>query len=322
MTSKPLPFLLPKGTKFPRKKLSEQIAQRGEVKRMTIVAGFSGAGGAILCADTQETVSGYAKREVEKIHVWKASNDAGLGYNYGVAVAADSGPYADSLTQELRLAIREVRDYDLSAIDKAIEQCLTKFHSTHIWPRASQDRAPQLESLVVIQNIRGGHAEFFHTSETAVNYVDQTQCCIGIGGYLADYIVRKTLTPGASMGHMLAVAAYMLLEVRENVDGCGKGTIWWFDRQGNCDLFYDPSHRQTFLEDQAGEINVALARCMAYMTDVGDDAHPFHTDPDELLKLLNGIRANNSEALQKELSARQMYDRLWDKLRAANQGDK
>lgn len=42
---------------------------------MTLVAGFSGFGGLVLFSDTQETVQGYAKKQVDKIDFWTPGKD-------------------------------------------------------------------------------------------------------------------------------------------------------------------------------------------------------------------------------------------------------
>jgi 20S proteasome alpha/beta subunit len=44
-------------------------------RKLTIAAGFVCVDGVILCADTQETISGYTKNETEKIRLFK---DQGL----------------------------------------------------------------------------------------------------------------------------------------------------------------------------------------------------------------------------------------------------
>lgn len=302
---KPLPFLLPTAPKVPQPK----IAQRGGAERMTIVAGFTGAGGAILCADDQETVSGYSKRKVEKIHVWKPyplGDWKDHGYNLAIAGSSESGPYADSLTNELHGVLKGIPDFDLQAIGKAIENCLTDFYQRHIWPRTSQ--APAIEMLVAVQDVRGGHANIFHTSETAVNLLDGDHCCIGVGSHLADYILQRTLAAGASLSVMIAVAAYMLKEVQDNIEGCGEGVIWWFDTSGNCDLFWDLTERQKFLEGQTHEINAALAATVAYMTAVGEDA-TYHNDADRLLEILNKIRANNLSAYERHIEQQSFMER-------------
>lgn len=294
MSPKPLPFVVPKTHIKPK------IVQRREAKRMTIVAGFSGAGGVILCADTQETVQGYAKREVEKIKTYRGRKD--YEYNLAIGGAGESGPYIDALITELVTAINKIHEYDLAAIDGAMKDCLPEFYAKHIWPRTNP---PSLETIVLVQRTEGGHAEMFHTSDTAVNYVSDNPICIGIGAYLAEYILKRSLAAGASMTHMLAVAAYMLHEVRENVDGCGKNaTIWWFDREGNSDLFWDPTERNLFLEKQAPEINVALAHVMQYITTMETDPYgQFCTDPDKLMELLSGLRKQQIEAYEDELAS-------------------
>jgi hypothetical protein len=44
-------------------------------KPMTLIAGFSGFGGLVLFSDKQETVQGYAKKQVDKIDFWTPGKD-------------------------------------------------------------------------------------------------------------------------------------------------------------------------------------------------------------------------------------------------------
>jgi len=280
---------------------------------MTIVAGFSGMAGLVLCADTQETVSGYAKKEVEKIRTWYARTD--YEYNLAIGAAADNGPYADLLTQELGSVLGEIHSYDLSAFDNAISECLRDFYSKHIWPR-QQEHVPQIETLIAFQPNYGGHTELFHTTETANVFVQEKPCCIGIGSYLANFILETVAFLGGTKNHLLAAAAYMLQEVRDNVDGCGKNaTIWFFDTEGNCERFI--SDRLKFLEEQATQIRYGMNRAFAYMTAVDADETE---NRKELLTVLGGIREQNIEALAKEREAERRHEEMMRRIRSGHTG--
>ncbi|MCU1285018.1 MAG: hypothetical protein JWO13_1368 [Acidobacteriales bacterium] len=296
--TKPLPFVVPKKPKIPQR-------AKG-VRRMTIIAGFSGWGGVVLCADTQETVSGYGKREVEKISV--GGQMADMDFNVAVAAATDSGPHADSLTGELIYAVSQVKVYSLSRIKEEIEKKLAEYHAKHIWPRASQDR-PHIETIVVIQHAEGGHADMFHTTDTAVNWVSGSRCCIGVGSHLGDFILERTLQGAGSKSHMLAVAAHMLKEVRENIDGCGKNaTIWFFGKDGTCEQFYND--RFKFMEDQVEDVNDVLKEAMRYMTDVEEDS-----DGEALLHRLDIERRKNREHYEQEMEQERKMEEWRQKMK-------
>lgn len=310
MNPKPLPFIVPPK---PKEHIKPKTAQRREAKRMSIIASFSGMPGLVLCADTQETVSGYAKKEVEKIRVWHARTD--YEYNLAIGAAADNGPYADLLTQELGWALGKIHVYDQAAFDETISQCLRDFYSKHIWPR-QQEHVPQIETLIAFQPTNGGHTDVFHTSETANIFVDDTLCCIGVGSYLANFILDTVAFLSATKNHMLAAAAYMLKEVRENIDGCGKNaTIWFFDQDGNCEKFV--SDRLKFLEEQAFDLRFGMNRAFGYMTAVDADEAEKRN---QVLQLLGEIRAKNTEALAKEHEEKLRHEEMMRRIRSGHTG--
>ena len=189
---------------------------------MTIVAAFRNVNGAVLCADSEETVANYAKNKVEKIC---ADSSSARSFSFGIS-AAGSGHYADMLTQDLRLAILRqfTGEYDPEGIIELIKQKVQEFHVKHVWPRGPDFGSP-IEMLVVLHPHEGGVPLILQIAETAVNpicWTNQDRKCIGIGAYLADYILAKLFSHYGSRQHLIALAAYTLKEVRENIAGCGK----------------------------------------------------------------------------------------------------
>jgi hypothetical protein len=223
---------------------------------MTILAGFSCSFGAILCADTQETV-GYAKRNVSKIEVREERVN-----EFRVAIAAaGSGPYADKLTQQLFGAICAHKEYDPGDIISDIETTVTDFHFKHFWPRADVQNAPQVELLIILQPTKDdivpgfpGHPLLLHVAETAVNIVQETKT-VGIGSWLADYILDRLYLGCGNRNYMTALGAYLIKEVRENVDGCGKeAEVMFFGSDGSWEDI-SGSDQIRFLENYVEEIN-------------------------------------------------------------------
>lgn len=206
---------------------------------MTLVTSLSGLEGAMLFADTQETVGGYGKRTVEKMEVW---NVLGHPFRFGIASSTNSGTYSDSLQTEIVGTLLSTSNSDMEHIRKSLEERLTKFYADHVWPQ-SGDR-PQMEYLLIIQPLPSGRPEIFHIYETAANIVaPQTHWkSIGVGAYLADYLLGRMLTDiprGDMISHLAAAGIYTAKEVRENIDGVGPvQRVAIFKDDGSFDMLF------------------------------------------------------------------------------------
>jgi hypothetical protein len=228
ISAKPLPFIIPKKPfDHPRRRLPER-------KHMTLVAGLSGFGGLVVFSDTQETVQGYAKKQMDKIDFW-TSGPSGPGLLMG---GAGSAIHIEKLNQWIGPTVagnvREGRDSDF--IIKHIEEAVAEFFKEHIWIRPVNDR-PELEMLLALQP-NGSPATLFHIAEGVMTMVAGHFKAIGIGSYLADFLFNKLSEFGQDEAEMIAIAAYILKEVRTNIDGCGlEGAIWILRPDGTRDLF-------------------------------------------------------------------------------------
>lgn len=111
-----------------------------------------------------------------------------------------------------------------------------EFFEKYIWVRPANDR-PELEMLLVFQP-PGSCPLHFHIADGIMTMVAGQFKSIGIGSYLADYLFGKLKDFGQHEGEMVAVAAYILKEVRANIDGCGlEGAIWILRPDGTRELF-------------------------------------------------------------------------------------
>jgi len=192
---------------------------------MTIAAGFIGDHGAVLCADSQETIGGYAVKKVEKISVNECK-----AFNLAV-VGAGHAPYIDMISTDIYIAVYGC-DGNPVTIEEAVSKVLIEFHTKHIWPRSPDPNLAPLEFLILISDRKYADDFLFHTCDTAINWIQGSKA-IGVGSYLADYILENMLTNDGTEEHLLATAVYMLKEVRENISGCGmESSIYFFGRNG------------------------------------------------------------------------------------------
>jgi hypothetical protein len=314
MIPRPLPFVLPK----PKPKQPQRQRARN---RMTILAGFSSTAGAILCADTQETV-GYAKRNVNKIEVKQSGKTIGES-KFRVAIAAGgTSYYADKLTQELFDTIRSFEEYEPKEIIEAIEAKLTEFYTKHLWPRANVQDAPQIELLILFQAIPDdpkifvGYPLLLHVAETAVNIV-QSYKTVGIGSWLADYILERLQPHGRSNKHCLvALGAYLMKEIRENVDGCGKDAeIMFFGRDGTWEDVSGGDVLQ-FLESHVGDINETFSEVLYRIGQIPIGyEHEGHSSIEAVIEDVERVRGEYAEAIRLEEKRREQQRREMEEYR-------
>lgn len=213
---------------------------------MTVIIGMRGYPGVVLGADTEETISGYSKRTVDKVGEWKSEC---LCFAIG---GAGAGHHADALADKIAAELLQVRAAEPSAemLTPIIERLILEFHQAHIFPRASvsstEDAAVQL--IIVVQPLLGGYAEHGHiwvwqTCDSAVLHITgertfRSYASVGIGSHLADYLLGRLFVPAGGEGHLVLMAAYVLREVGATIAQVGKephislfrtnGTMEWF----------------------------------------------------------------------------------------------
>lgn len=271
---------------------------------MSLAAALSGFDGVILFADTQETVGGYAKKSVEKLKMYDVK---GHPFRFAIANATNEGNYADALESNIAAALLSITTYDLGVIHNSLTAELSDFYSKHVWPRPS-DR-PQMEYLLLIQPPTGD-SQVFHIAETAVNPMTTAHGkSIGIGSYLADYILQRALMGGDadSLSRLIATAVYIAREVRENVDGCGEiHEILVFLRNGEWDYV---DHSEILkIEQNTEQMRGALSKAFSLATDdwpefLGDEEEGIE---DILLRIKNG-QAAWYEEWENDRAERKMY---------------
>src|SRR6267142_4537211 len=123
---------------------------------MTLVAGLIGAGCGVMFADSQETISGYAKKSVDKLSYWDTSPDR--DFRFAIGGAGDSGPYIDKFNFDLVGALLGLQAGDIGDVCTELERVTLDFHKTHIWPQGRPYHG--LESLILFQIVIPRDVEF------------------------------------------------------------------------------------------------------------------------------------------------------------------
>lgn len=263
---------------------------------MTLVAAITGSDGLALFADTEATVGDYSKQQMEKI---KCMRERGAEFSYAIGTATDSDEYVQMLEWDLRYEIMsQFKSYEPEQIHEVIKQYLQDFHAKHIWPRVDAASAPKLHSLIVLHPNSSTRALplLLHTTETAVNVVREPYCCIGVGAHLANFILKHLIQYcGGSKAHLLAVAAYTLQKVHQDISQIGPpGDIYYFTNRGPHEVLSKDSDQYKAMLNRIEPMTDVLCSVVRYMTDVTSE----HLGTDESLDDLSIEIAEERSAIQ------------------------
>lgn len=196
-----------------------------ERRAVTVVAGFKITGGVVLCADTQETVGGISKRNVPKLR-FEPSN---LRYKFDkmaagidpddLAVAfcgaTDNGPYLDMLVDEAWEAAKDATSFTdaCSLIKRSIKDTYQEYGTIY--------QLGQLPSTEIIYGVKMEQtSKLFYAFGPAVSETDQYHSG-GVGSYMADFIASRMYDRYLSVAQCIILAAYVLFQAKEHVEGCG-----------------------------------------------------------------------------------------------------
>ncbi len=196
--------------------------------RLTIIAGFHCADGIVLCADTQENVAEYIKRNVPKIEARPRS--LGMASQIPCAVFAGAGDadFIDSMIEKLWAAM-EQKGGDLDGmIEAAEDELISQYQKlVPVHPNGMPDAsflvavwaAPREMSLLKINGpILKRNVQFD---------------AIGFGDILVTYIASRLLHIKTFLDEAVPVSIYMVDEAKQHVTECGGEThVVTLDEEG------------------------------------------------------------------------------------------
>jgi hypothetical protein len=184
-------------------------------KALTIIAGFKCREGIILCADTQETI-GVSKRSIPKL-VFEPAGRPHEGPALAVAFcgAGENGAFIDNLVES---AWDDGKHG--TTIDEVCEKIKKNIKSTYkdfgsIYQRGYCPTANLIYG-VKMQN----ECRLFSASGPIVNKIREYDS-FGVGQYMADFLAGRMYDNHLNLRQCAILAAYILFQAKEHVDGCG-----------------------------------------------------------------------------------------------------
>jgi 20S proteasome alpha/beta subunit len=251
---------------------------------VTIIAGFKCFDGVVICGDTQETVSGLSKRNVSKIKVRpNAASESpavaeALGYT-DLAMAfggAGDGPLIDKLIQR---AIDESKtETSLEGACERIEAAIKMVH--HEFGQIFQ--SGQCPSAQLIYGVKyESSSRLFSADGPIVNEVEEYYS-IGSGYYMADFLASRMFGSYSDVYQGVILAAYILHNAKEHVDGCGGQSHIAVLREGGKSGLVDQA-RIDALTKLTSEIDWRLGHLLLKLADLRKEVDKKDIDENFLL---------------------------------------
>ena len=193
---------------------------------MTIAAGFRFADGVLLCADTQLTYQGVAKVSGTKIFPFEFKRN---GSRAVFTISGDVKYERGGITK----CVRTIAKLDLSSVSReelenAISDSLNDYFQKLIYkhPYYRTMGGPDFNFVVGLWSPKDGLGLYETTDAVITEVSDSDKFAItGVGETLGRYLGGPMMGhSGYSLTDISTISAHVLSEVKENVDGCGKGS--------------------------------------------------------------------------------------------------
>lgn len=184
---------------------------------MTIALGLIAKDGVVIAADRQET-EGEQKKEQRKIDsLWA------MGIGSLVVSGAGNGPYIDSMTTKLQVCFGSKKwewgdDAEMTEIFRAAH---ASFYSEAVLPFAGYQpyERPDYELLFGCSIEEERHL-LWYSHKLTLNRV-QGYRAVGIGASTEESLLKKFYITGLPLKVAITLAAFVVHQVKNSVEGCG-----------------------------------------------------------------------------------------------------
>jgi len=196
-------------------------------QRMTIAVGVLSRNGVVIAADTEETYGDFKldnQKILGSVHISRVAGDA---HRMCLLAGSGLGPYIDAFAQSLDTVV--AKDGRLQGGDPhpALSQALERFYARHVIPFSQYQTAERPSFEVILAYSSQGRQSLFESHmNTLLDRSKPRYSAIGIGSTVARLCLQRLLANGRVMSLREAViaAAFAVLQAKETIPGCGKGT--------------------------------------------------------------------------------------------------
>lgn len=179
---------------------------------MTIAAGLLCQDGIVLCADTELTLPTSKASRGKIFTAAHGSNDAAM-----LIACAGDYDFCKAALQYMEPALLTDAAPTVEDLQSAIESAIEDVYEHHIYPNKLSSR--HIELIGAMWGRVGGY-RLVKTADTAVIRVDRYEVA-GTGGELGEYILKRMYRDGMRLSEAVALAIYILNEVKQRGMGCG-----------------------------------------------------------------------------------------------------
>jgi 20S proteasome alpha/beta subunit len=275
---------------------------------VTLVGGLRCNKGIVLLAETQETV-GMAKRHVPKLRFEEISGAARTLSGNDLAVAfcgaTNNGAFVDKLV-DLAWQATQFQP-DINSVCKAIEKSIEDTYS-HYGTTFQPGYMPSAELIYGVK--MQGESRLFHASDSIVNIKDE-YCTGGVGAYIADFLAARMYTTGLSIQQCVILAAYILFQAKEHVDGCGGQSHIAVLREDGASGMVD-SQRIEAITQNLQRADSELGGVLLASADLELSDKEFHDQTDQAYEFLKMWREEQKKDFQKWKQFREIFDKFYN----------
>jgi hypothetical protein len=194
---------------------------------MTIALGLIADDGVVIAADRQET-EGERKKDERKVgSLWAP------GIGSFIVSGAGNGPYIDSMITRLHVCFgaKVWKWGDAEEMTGSFKDSHSKFYSDSVLPFAGYQpyERPDYELLFGC-SIKDRHL-LWYSHKLTLNRVEGYRA-VGIGASTAESLLKKFYVARLPLRVAISLAAFVVYEVKNSVEGCGFGTDVMFTEYG------------------------------------------------------------------------------------------
>jgi ATP-dependent protease HslVU (ClpYQ) peptidase subunit len=182
---------------------------------VTVAIAITAIDGTVIASDRQQT------EEALKANEGKTSGMFVLGRGSLMISGAGNGPYLDAFADQ----INDWWEGENTPIEKAkiygeLQERHDDFYRRYVLPfsRYAEYERPDYELLVVASTT---HARSIWTSHKLVVNSEDNYAAVGSGGTVAKALLRKFHVPYLPLDVAINLAAYVVYQVKQTVDGVG-----------------------------------------------------------------------------------------------------
>jgi hypothetical protein len=276
-------------------------------RAVTVVGGFRCKRGIVLLADTQETV-GISKRHVPKLRYEEATGAAKALGSSDLAVAfcgaTNNGAFVDKLVDLAWSAARNETDiYSVcDAIEKSIKDTYQHFGAIY-----QPGYLPDAELTYGVK--MKGASKLFNAVGPLVNE-KENYCTGGVGTYMADFLAARMYSDGLTVQQCVILAAYILFQTKEHVDGCGGKSHIAVLREDGPSGPVD-TERVEAITDNLNRADLELGNLLLASSNLDLNDKEFRDQADEVFKFLEMFRNEQRANFKKWEQFRESFDAVY-----------